>query len=521
MADREQLVSVIIPVFNAEKYIEETICNIKGQTYKNWEIILVDDCSTDKSREIIKKHLSSNIKLFELKTNQGPAVARNYGVKKSKGKYIAFQDADDLWSKEKLEKQVSFMKKNDCAFSFTGYEFADEDGKPNGKKVHVPKIMSLKDALKNTTISTITVMFDMEKLTKDDIFMPDVDSEDTATWWNILKKIQYAYGIDDILSYYRRSKSTRSSNKIVAALNTWKLYRKQEKLGIIQSSYYFFNYAKNAMRRRIVRENSIDSIEILISTMNAKNGKQAISLIKKMNITSNALIINQITDKDINPFELSNKKTRLLSYREKGLSRSRNRAINNSNGELLLISDDDLSYQGNVEDTIKAAFKKYPKADIIAFYVESDNPNNKKQRLKEGRVGFLRSMKIQSVQLCIKKESITNSKISFDERFGTGTERYMGEENIFLFDCLKHGLKIYSYPQKIATIQNSKSTWFKGYDANYLRIKGLCFYRMSKALYLPLCMQFAIRKKRLFDNMTISNILGIMLAEIKTHRAEI
>ena len=247
----KEMVSIVIPVYNAEKYLKDTIENIKSQTYKNWELILVNDCSTDDSKNVAKLYLAKNIKWIDLKKNSGPAIARNIGIKEAKGRYIAFQDADDLWDVKKLEKQVAFMQEKDCAFSFTGYEFADENGEPNGKKVQIPEEITYRQALKNTTISTITVMFDMHKLSKEDIMMPNVEAEDTATWWKVLKIIDYAYGLNEILSYYRRTPKTNSANKIVAAKRAWNLYRKVERFGIFKSTYYFSFYAMNAVGRRI------------------------------------------------------------------------------------------------------------------------------------------------------------------------------------------------------------------------------------------------------------------------------
>lgn len=245
------LISIIIPVYNAEKYIENTIENIKKQTYKKWEIILVNDKSTDKSKEIIEKYLCEQIKLIDLNKNSGPAIARNVGLEKARGKYITFQDADDFWSLEKLEKQYNFMKTNNYAFSFTGYQFTDENGEKTGKKVSIPLKINYEEALKNTTISTITVMFDITKINKELLKMPNVKNEDTATWWNILRHGYNAYGINEILAFYRRSEGTRSSNKFISIKNTWILYRKQEGLSFFKSMYNFISYIKNAIKRRL------------------------------------------------------------------------------------------------------------------------------------------------------------------------------------------------------------------------------------------------------------------------------
>lgn len=248
------LVSIVVPVYNSEKFIAETIKSVQDQTYSNWELLLVNDVSTDKSVEIIKElqKKDKRIKLFNNRVNSGAGPSRNRGIKEAKGQYLAFLDADDLWLKTKLAKQVKFMQKNDCAFSFTGYEFADAFGKPNGKKVRVPKTITYKQALKNTTISTITVMFDMSKLSKKKIQMPDLRrGQDTACWWSILKLISYANGLNEVLSYYRRTPETLSANKYKALKRTWYLYRNVENFKIFKSFMNFIFYSLNAARRRI------------------------------------------------------------------------------------------------------------------------------------------------------------------------------------------------------------------------------------------------------------------------------
>lgn len=274
------LVSVVVPVYNAGKWIEDTILSVKSQTYREWELILVDDGSTDYSVDIMKGYLSDNIRLLYNKkpgksqeaesqidyettewddigdkgrasVNMGAAFTRNVGIKAAAGRYICFLDADDLWSPDKLEKQVAFMEDNDAAFSFTGYEFADASGTGVQKIVRVPRTITYKQALKNTTIFTSTVMFDMEKLTKYDIMMPDVPSEDTATWWKVLKKVGKAYGLDEQLTYYRRGTGTLSSNKMTMIQRIWNLYRNVEGLNVFYSAYCFVFWAFRAVARRL------------------------------------------------------------------------------------------------------------------------------------------------------------------------------------------------------------------------------------------------------------------------------
>lgn len=244
------LVSIIIPVYNAENCIGDTVASIRSQSYTNWEIILVDDGSTDKSLEIIKSLECDNIQVLN-GDGGSAALARNKGIKAARGRYIAFLDADDLWDPEKLDKQIKFMQENVAAFSFTGYEFADEYGVSVKKIVQVPKTITYKQALGNTTIFTSTVMFDMTMLNKDQILMPNVKSEDTATWWRVLKSGIKGYGLNEGLTLYRRSSGTLSSNKFEAIRRIWNLYRNVEKLPFFTSVGYFILWAFRAVIRRI------------------------------------------------------------------------------------------------------------------------------------------------------------------------------------------------------------------------------------------------------------------------------
>lgn len=235
--------------------------------------------------------------------------------------------------------------------------------------------------------------------------------------------------------------------------------------------------------------------EVLVSTMNNNNYYQ---LKKNMNLNK-CVIINQITDKN----ELINKKEKdfkVLSFREKGLSKSRNRAISNSSGDICILADDDMYYQKNYEEIILNAYKKHSNADLIAFIVPHDNRKGKKI-LKEGKIGFLNIMRIQSVQVTFKKKSIVENDIKFDENFGAGTKYFCGEETIFLNDCRKKGLNIYFVPVEIARLKDTGvSTWFKGYDKQYFNTRGAIYYRMTKKLYFILILQFAIRKYKMYKH---------------------
>ncbi len=249
----EGLVSIIVPVYNAGNFIGETIGYVLAQTYENWELILVDDCSKDESVGIIQEmaKAESRIRLVLQSENGGAAKARNRGIFEAKGQYICFLDADDIWKPEKLKKELEFMQRKCAAFAFTGYEFADEKGNGLGKIVHVPDKISYRQALRNTTIFTSTVMIDRKKISDDDIMMPYIASEDTATWWNILKKYGEGYGLDENLVKYRRSANTLSSNKLTAVRRIWNLYRRHEHFNVVKSVYCMIFWALRAVLRRI------------------------------------------------------------------------------------------------------------------------------------------------------------------------------------------------------------------------------------------------------------------------------
>ncbi len=193
----------------------------------------------------------SRIRLIKSEENRGAASARNRGADVASGRFLCYLDSDDLWTNDKLESEINFISEKKAGFIFSGYEFADENGNGLGKVVNVPEKITYRQALGNTTIFTSTVMMDLSIIDKDDCKMPLVESEDTATWWKILKKYKHGFGLDKNLVLYRRSGKTLSSNKFVAMKRIWNLYRKQENLNIIYSAYNFILWAFRAVFRRI------------------------------------------------------------------------------------------------------------------------------------------------------------------------------------------------------------------------------------------------------------------------------
>lgn len=255
MAEATELISIIVPVYNAEKFLKETMDCVRRQTYSDWELLLVDDGSSDGSERLIENYIGTTkenrIFFIRQPRNMGAAMARNRGVSEARGRYITFLDADDLWVPEKLEKELAFLQEKKAAFVFTGYEFADEQGKGTGKIVRVPETLNYKQALKNTTIFTTTVMFDTEKIPKDMLEMPNIKSEDTALWWKILRAGYVAYGLDENLAKYRRAGKSLSSNKAEAVRRIWNLYRRAEGMGVLNSLWHCCFWAVRAVKRRV------------------------------------------------------------------------------------------------------------------------------------------------------------------------------------------------------------------------------------------------------------------------------
>ena len=247
----EDKISIVVPVYNAEKYIKNTIDCVLNQTYDNFELILVDDGSKDGSLELIKQYEDPRIKLLVNDCPGSAARTRNIGVNEASGRYLAYLDADDLWLPSKLEKTLAFLKQEKASFVFTSYEFADCDAKPLGRIVHAPKTLDYKHALTRTVIFTSTVMFDIEKLGKEKVMMPEVPSEDTALWWSVLRSGITAHGLDENLVIYRRSANSLSSNKFNAVRRIWFLYRKMEHLSVVKSCICFVGWAFRAVARRM------------------------------------------------------------------------------------------------------------------------------------------------------------------------------------------------------------------------------------------------------------------------------
>ncbi len=244
-----QVVSIITPSYNSSEFISETIQSVLDQTFTDWEMIIVDDCSIDNSVRVIQSFIEKDtrIKLIQLSKNSGTAIARNVAIKAARGRYIAFLDGDDFWLPDKLEKQLAFMQMNNYAFSYTSYDKIDENSKVFSY-IGAPERVSYYDLLKTCSIGCLTSMYDAEYFGK--VYMPNnTKREDFATWLILLKKIKYAYGMKETLAKYRVYNRQASGDKIRMAYNTWQLYRKVEGLSRVKACFYFSHYAVRGLLR--------------------------------------------------------------------------------------------------------------------------------------------------------------------------------------------------------------------------------------------------------------------------------
>jgi teichuronic acid biosynthesis glycosyltransferase TuaG len=236
----DSLVSVIMPVFNSGKYLEQSVHSVINQTYKSWELWLADDASTDGSKQIMQRceQEDARIRCIYLNNNVGAANARNVAINKAGGRFIAFLDSDDLWKAEKLETQVKFMHQYNSALSHTYYNIIDENGNESNITIKAPLKLSYKQLLKNNTIGCLTAMYDVNKTGK--MFMPNIKRRhDYGLWLDLLKKGFTAHCIPQSLALYRRQQSSLSANKINVLKYNWQILREQQKLPLIKSTYYF------------------------------------------------------------------------------------------------------------------------------------------------------------------------------------------------------------------------------------------------------------------------------------------
>ncbi len=253
-------VSIVLPVYNCEKYVRHTIESVLNQDYKNWELIVVNDASTDKSLNEILKYAEKDarIKVHSLKTNKGVAAARNEAIKHADGRYMAFIDADDLWAKNKLSSQIVFMKKHNAGLSHTSYALLTEDGQVRERgQVNVDECVDIKQYMKTTQIGMSTVMIDRDKIKY--IHFPDDRElcEDARLWMKYMREGEKFYGLDKILLLYRMRQNQLSRRKDKMAWHAFKRYMSEKSISPIERISCYATYARNAIKK-YTRPNTVD-----------------------------------------------------------------------------------------------------------------------------------------------------------------------------------------------------------------------------------------------------------------------
>jgi len=243
-----QLVSIITPCYNSSKFITQTLESVLAQTYKNWEMILIDDCSNDSTVDIINEFIQKDerIKFFSTNENSGsPVNPRNIGIEKAQGRYIAFLDSDDIWLSTKLENQVRLFTNNNVAIVFSFYEKISEDGTRKNRVVVSPNYVSYKQLLKGNCIGCLTAVYDVEKIGKK--YFKYIGHEDYEYWLSMLRLGYIANNTNTVEALYRVRINSVSTDKLKSARWTWNIYNKILKLDLGQSIYYFYFYIMKSL----------------------------------------------------------------------------------------------------------------------------------------------------------------------------------------------------------------------------------------------------------------------------------
>lgn len=249
-------ISVVMPTYNGSKHIEKAIESVIEQTYTNWELIIVDDCSTDNTIDIVRKYCDEDarIRIIRKEKNDGVAVTRNIGINAASGRTIALLDCDDVWVNNKLERQLNLQKRTNAEIVYCSYGFIDENDKHILRPFIVPEETNFEHMLVSSVISCSTALIDAELL-KQHPFNAEYYHEDYVLWMELLSGSIKAVGNTEVLAYYRQVDGSRANNKINAAKQRWLIYRKVLHLGTIKSLSIFVQYALCGIKKYADKNN--------------------------------------------------------------------------------------------------------------------------------------------------------------------------------------------------------------------------------------------------------------------------
>ena len=244
------LVSIITPSWNVERFIEETIRSVQAQTFADWELLIADDCSNDKTAELIEAISARDprVKLIRQLKNGGPARARQASIDHAQGRYLAFLDSDDLWLPNKLERQLAFAREKRAALSYTAFRRIDEANTTTGRLIDVPASLTYEQLLKNTAIATLTALVDRE--ITGPVAMKNEGYDDFCLWLSILRPGHTAFGLNEDLARYRVRGASVSSRPVRSAKWVWQIYRNVEHLPLLKSAWCFAHWGARAWLKR-------------------------------------------------------------------------------------------------------------------------------------------------------------------------------------------------------------------------------------------------------------------------------
>lgn len=497
-------VSVVIPAYNAEKTIGETICSVLQQTHRNFELIIVDDASTDGTSDIALLYQAENpqIQLLRNAENAGVAFSRNRGVRAARHDWIAFLDSDDLWEPDKLERQLRLAYAEKVEIVYCSYDFIDENGAPLRRRPFiVPRETDFRHMLSKSVMSASTVLV-LGRVLGPEPFRLDVYHEDYALWMRLLSVPVRAAGDEKVLMHYRQRARSRNGRKLHAAAERWRVYRVCLRLDLWESLAAFAAYAVNGAlkyglsARRACPKEATDALrlQILVATMRQTD----FSLVEKMNLQCDAILANQTDYRAIESRSYPFGTVQRISTDTVGVGRNRNIALSAADGELLLFADDDVTYDDGLTQRVVSAFRARPMADVMIFGMDYTRDGRVVERRRPGerRRRLWNAMRFGTVEIAARASALRRAGIRFDTGFGGGCVYGAGEDSLFLKACLDARLRVYSTDAVLGSCSLDTSSWFNGCNEKYFYDKGaLMRYLFPRFRHLG-ALYFAIRVKK-------------------------